>query len=102
MPGVMIAMGRLNRPAIMVYGGTIKPGYSKDNEPLDIVSAFQSYGMIGVVMTHAMPHLCPCSSAPRCGDCTAFYCLLVMHAYSSFCSRPHGLQHLLCEHVSAH
>ena len=46
MPGVMIAMGRLNRPAIMVYGGTIKPGYSKDNEPLDIVSAFQSYGMI--------------------------------------------------------
>lgn len=44
MPGVMIAMGRLNRPAIMVYGGTIKPGYSKDNEPLDIVSAFQSYG----------------------------------------------------------
>lgn len=44
MPGVMIAMGRLNRPSIMVYGGTIKPGYSKDNEPLDIVSAFQSYG----------------------------------------------------------
>ena len=49
MPGVMIAMGRLNRPAIMVYGGTIKPGYSKDNEPLDIVSAFQSYGNL----THA-------------------------------------------------
>ena len=44
MPGVMIAMGRLNRPSVMVYGGTIKPGYSKDNEPLDIVSAFQSYG----------------------------------------------------------
>lgn len=44
MPGTVIAMGRLNRPAIMVYGGTIKPGYSKDGEPLDIVSAFQSYG----------------------------------------------------------
>ncbi|KAA6421157.1 MAG: dihydroxy-acid dehydratase [Trebouxia sp. A1-2] len=44
MPGVLIAMGRLNRPSIMVYGGSIKPGYSKDNEPLDIVSAFQSYG----------------------------------------------------------
>lgn len=46
MPGTVIAMGRLNRPAIMVYGGTIKPGRSTvDDESLDIVSAFQSYGM---------------------------------------------------------
>jgi len=44
MPGVMIAMGRLNRPALMVYGGTIKPGHSKTGDTLDIVSAFQSYG----------------------------------------------------------
>lgn len=43
MPGVLIAMGRLNRPALMVYGGTIKPGNLND-QPLDIVSAFQSYG----------------------------------------------------------
>ena len=43
MPGVLIAMGRLNRPALMVYGGTIKPGHLND-KPLDIVSAFQSYG----------------------------------------------------------
>ncbi|VAX09807.1 Dihydroxy-acid dehydratase [hydrothermal vent metagenome] len=43
MPGVMIAMGRVNRPALMVYGGTIKPGHLKD-KTLDIVSAFQSYG----------------------------------------------------------
>ena len=43
MPGCLIAMGRLNRPAIMVYGGTIKPG-CLDDKPLDIVSAFQSYG----------------------------------------------------------
>ncbi len=43
MPGVMIAMGRVNRPALMVYGGTIKPGHLKDRT-LDIVSAFQSYG----------------------------------------------------------
>ena len=43
MPGCLIAMGRLNRPALMVYGGTIKPGYI-DHRPLDIVSAFQSYG----------------------------------------------------------
>jgi dihydroxy-acid dehydratase len=43
MPGCLIAMGRLNRPAIMVYGGTIRAGKFKD-EKLDIVSAFQCYG----------------------------------------------------------
>ncbi len=43
MPGALIAMGRLNRPAIMVYGGTIKPGHLH-GQTLDIVSAFQSYG----------------------------------------------------------
>lgn len=45
MPGAVIAMGRLNRPAFMVYGGTIKPGVSAlDGSTLDIVSAFQSFG----------------------------------------------------------
>ena len=44
MPGCLIAMGRLNRPALMVYGGTIKPGHLTDGTPLDIVSAFQCYG----------------------------------------------------------
>ncbi|MCC6389252.1 MAG: dihydroxy-acid dehydratase [Bryobacterales bacterium] len=43
MPGCIIAMGRLNRPALMIYGGTIKPGCT-DHNVLDIVSAFQSYG----------------------------------------------------------
>ncbi len=43
MPGCLIAMGRLNRPALMVYGGTIKPGHYHE-QTLDIVSAFQSYG----------------------------------------------------------
>jgi dihydroxy-acid dehydratase len=45
MPGVLIALGRLNRPGIMVYGGTIRPGgCSSIPGTLDIVSAFQSYG----------------------------------------------------------
>lgn len=45
MPGTLMAMARLNRPALMIYGGTIKPGHSKmDGSVLDIVSAFQSYG----------------------------------------------------------
>ena len=43
MPGCLIAMGRLNRPSLMIYGGTIKPGHSR-GQTLDIVSAFQSYG----------------------------------------------------------
>jgi len=45
MPGVIMAMGRFNRPSLMVYGGTIAPGCgSKKKEKLDIVSAFQAYG----------------------------------------------------------
>jgi len=43
MPGCVMAMARVNRPALMVYGGTIQPGCLGD-EKLDIVSAFQSYG----------------------------------------------------------
>src|SRR5204863_5545196 len=43
MPGCIMAMGRLNRPGLMIYGGTIKPGHT-DGETLDVVSAFQSYG----------------------------------------------------------
>ncbi|RKP23847.1 hypothetical protein SYNPS1DRAFT_30393, partial [Syncephalis pseudoplumigaleata] len=45
MPGCVMAMGRVNRPSLMVYGGTIRPGRSAcSNEPLDIVSVFQCYG----------------------------------------------------------
>jgi dihydroxy-acid dehydratase len=43
MPGVLMAMGRVNRPSLMVYGGTIKPGHTGE-KTLDIISAFQSYG----------------------------------------------------------
>src|SRR5688572_9423014 len=43
MPGCLIALGRLNRPGLMVYGGTIKPGHA-DGETLDVVSAFQCFG----------------------------------------------------------
>ncbi|CAE6403831.1 unnamed protein product [Rhizoctonia solani] len=44
MPGVLMALGRLNRPGLMVYGGTIRPGSCAGQPQLDIVSAFQSYG----------------------------------------------------------
>ena len=45
MPGTIMAMARLNRPSLMIYGGTIRPGVSSmTGDTLDIVSAFQSYG----------------------------------------------------------
>ena len=70
MPGALIAMGRLNRPAIMVYGGTIKPGHL-DSQSLDIVSAFQSYGefLAGKISDDErqgiVEHACP--GAGACG-----------------------------------
>ncbi|MCW9030251.1 MAG: dihydroxy-acid dehydratase, partial [Gammaproteobacteria bacterium] len=70
MPGVMIAMGRLNRPALMVYGGTIRAGHSH-GKSLDIVSAFQSYGefIAGKIdeeeRSDIVKHACP--GAGACG-----------------------------------
>ena len=71
MPGGLIAMGRLNRPALMVYGGTIKPGHLDDGTSLDIVSAFQCYGeyVAGRIddsrRSDIVRHACPGSGA--CG-----------------------------------
>src|SRR5882757_1414907 len=44
MPGSLMALGRLNRPGFMVYGGTIRAGVSAKGEKIDIVSAFTCYG----------------------------------------------------------
>jgi dihydroxy-acid dehydratase len=44
MPGAMLALARLNRPGLMVYGGSTRPGSRRPGERLDVVSAFQSYG----------------------------------------------------------
>ena len=43
MPGCIMAMGRLNRPGLAIYGGTIRPG-SLDGRPLDVVAALECYG----------------------------------------------------------
>src|SRR5471030_1423004 len=70
MPGSIMAMGRLNRPSIMVYGGTIKPGYWK-GEALNIVSAFEALGqkMAGTISDEdfigVIKNACP--SAGACG-----------------------------------
>ena len=44
MPGTVMAMGRVDRPALMGYGGTIRAGRSRSGDKLDVVSSFQSYG----------------------------------------------------------
>ncbi|MGB3516456.1 MAG: dihydroxy-acid dehydratase, partial [Elainellaceae cyanobacterium] len=70
MPGAMIAMARLNIPAIFVYGGTIKPGHL-DGKDLTVVSAFEavgeySAGKIGDEQLMAVEkHACP--GAGSCG-----------------------------------
>jgi dihydroxy-acid dehydratase len=70
MPGSVIAMARLNRPALMVYGGTIRAG-SALGKPRDIISAFQSYGeyLAGVITDEQrleiVKHSCP--GAGACG-----------------------------------
>jgi dihydroxy-acid dehydratase len=70
MPGCLIAMARLNRPSLMVYGGTIRPG-SWDGQSLDIVSAFQCYGqyLAGQISDEQrqqiVRHACP--GAGACG-----------------------------------
>ena len=71
MPGCIMAMGRLNRPAIMVYGGTIQAGCTAKHAKLDIVSAFQSYGeyLAGSISDdereEIVRHACP--GAGACG-----------------------------------
>src|SRR5215468_10807710 len=70
MPGCLIAMGRLNRPSLMVYGGTIRAG-SSEGQKLDVISAFQSYGeyLSGKIddkrRSEIVRHACP--GAGACG-----------------------------------
>jgi dihydroxy-acid dehydratase len=73
MPGCLMAMGRLNRPALMIYGGTIKPGHW-DHQTLDIVSAFQSYGefIAGKIDDNTRQAIVR-SSCPGPGACGGMY-----------------------------
>ena len=73
MPGCIMAMGRLNRPALMVYGGTIKPGY-RGEQKLDIISAFQSYGefIVGNIDEETRQDIVS-KSCPGAGACGGMY-----------------------------
>ncbi len=77
MPGCLIAMGRLNRPSLMVYGGTIKPGHRQhggEDEKLDIVSAFQCYGeyLAGTLDEKGREELVA-KACPGAGACGGMY-----------------------------
>jgi dihydroxy-acid dehydratase len=74
MPGCLMAMGRLNRPSLMIYGGTIKPGYDSQQRTLDIVSAFQSYGefIAGRINETERQEIVKCA-IPGAGACGGMY-----------------------------
>ncbi|MDG1875552.1 MAG: dihydroxy-acid dehydratase [Mariniblastus sp.] len=73
MPGCLIAMGRLNRPALMVYGGTIRAGKLGDRK-LDIVSAFQCFGeyVAGKIDDETRQQIIR-KSCPGAGACGGMY-----------------------------
>ena len=73
MPGCLIAMGRLNRPSLMIYGGTIRAGHLGDRK-LDIVSAFQSYGeyLAGAIDDDTRREIVR-RSCPGAGACGGMY-----------------------------
>jgi dihydroxy-acid dehydratase len=73
MPGCLMAMARLNRPSLMVYGGTIKPGHLA-NRALDVISAFQSYGeyLSGAINDETRTQIVR-NSCPGPGACGGMY-----------------------------
>ena len=73
MPGCLMAMGRVNRPALMLYGGTIRPGHA-GSQVVDIVSAFQSYGQyIAKVITDEERQDIVDNACPGAGACGGMY-----------------------------
>jgi dihydroxy-acid dehydratase len=73
MPGCLMAMGRLNRPALMIYGGTIRAG-KWNGHSLDIVSAFQCYGqyLAGQIDEETRANIVR-KSCPGAGACGGMY-----------------------------
>ncbi|MHB8415194.1 MAG: dihydroxy-acid dehydratase [Acidiferrobacteraceae bacterium] len=73
MPGCLMAMARVNRPALMVYGGTIRPGHL-NGRTLDIISAFQSYGeyLSGSIGAQEQQEIVR-HSCPGAGACGGMY-----------------------------
>src|ERR1700761_6563000 len=80
MPGSIMAMGRLNRPSLMVYGGTIEPGHWKGEE-LNIISAFEALGkkIAGQITPEDFLGVIK-NSCPSAGACGGIYTANTMAA----------------------
>ena len=73
MPGCLMAMGRLNRPSIMVYGGTIRAGHAL-GKPADIVSALECYGqLVAKKITPEQRNEIVRHACPGAGACGGMY-----------------------------
>src|SRR3954465_5422780 len=85
MPGTVMAMGRLNRPSIMVYGGSIRAGCAKvrgTEEKLDVVSAFQAYGQsLAGRITEVERKEILSKSCPGQGACGGMYTANTMSSF---------------------
>lgn len=109
MPGCIMAMSRLNRPSLMIYGGTIKAG-EYQGKTLDIVSAFQAYGeyLAGKISAEdrqgIIRHSCP--GAGACGGmytantmACAIEALGMSLPYSSSIAATHPAKLAECYHA---
>jgi dihydroxy-acid dehydratase len=74
MPGCVMAMARLNRPSVFVYGGTILPGTGPHGDDVDIVSIFEAVGkhQAGKIDDRTL-HDIECNSCPTAGSCGGMY-----------------------------
>lgn len=85
MPATVMAMGRLNRPSIMVYGGTIRAGCATirgTEEKLDVVSAFQTYGQkLAGTITEEERKLMLGKACPGQGACGGMYTANTMASF---------------------
>ena len=111
MPGCIMAMARVNRPSLMIYGGTIRAGCT-DGQKLDVVSAFQSYGeyLAGHITDEErqaiVRHSCP--GAGACGGmytanttASAIEALGMSLPYSSSTPAEDGLKLTECTNAGA-
>lgn len=112
MPGALMAMIRVNRPSILVYGGTIAPGFH-NGQKLDVVSAFEAWGqkVSGKIsegdFKDVIQHACP--GAGACGGMytantmsSAIEALGLSLPYNSSNPAMNGVKTIECESVGKH
>ena len=97
MPGALMAMIRLNRPSILVYGGTISPG-CYNGKKLDVVSAFEAWGeKVSVKITDLDYENIISNACPGPGACGGMYTVIPCHLQLRLwehCHITHQIQQL--------